>query len=88
MDTEFTVIKCNSKKITSEEILKLGEYFSGSIFHDETESSWTAFNLVNKEKMKYILHDIDFSKGVQIEIFAYVKYPENLQQESNWRGFN
>lgn len=87
MGTSFTVIRCNSDKTSPETILSSGEYFTGSIYHDETKGSWTAFNLVNKEKMAYILSEVDFSKGVEIEIFAYVRYPKDLQQQGDWRGF-
>lgn len=85
MATNVRIIKCNSKDITPDEILESGEYFSGTIFHDNLKNSWTAFNLVNKEKMSYILDAINFNKGVQIEIFSYAKYPKDVQQESNWR---
>lgn len=87
MGTSFTAIRCRSDKTSPELILSSGEYFTGTIYHDETKSSWTAFNLVNNEKMAYILNEVDFSKGVEIEIFAYAKYPTGLQQQGDWKGF-
>ena len=78
-DTNISTIKCNSTKTSPDEILQSGEYFSGSIYHDEYKNSWIAFDLVNKEKMAYILSEIDFSKGVEIEIRSYAKYPKEIQ---------
>ena len=84
MDTDTTVIRCNTQNINAEDILKSGNFFSGMVYHSSEKKSWTEFNLVNKEKMAYILSEINFSKGVEIEIFSYVKYPKEVQQENNW----
>ena len=80
MATEFKIIKCNGNEIDSHGILAMGNYFSGSIYHDKSRKSWISFNLVNKEKMEYILNGISLNKGVEIEIFTYVKYPEKIQR--------
>ena len=88
MDTSVKIINCDSTQTSPEEILSSGEYFSGLIHYDASKNSWIAFNLVNKEKMIYILNEIDFSKGVKIEIRTYAEYPKVIQQENCWRGFN
>lgn len=88
MDTNVNVIKCNTKDISPEEILAQGNFFSGSIYNDVEKKSWTAFNLVNKEKMSYILSEINFSEGVEIEIFSYVKYPKDVQRQDFREQFN
>tara|TARA_B100000900_G_scaffold250605_1_gene213457 strand:+ start:1225 stop:1464 length:240 start_codon:yes stop_codon:yes gene_type:complete len=79
MDTNLSIIKVKSNEIKKESILESGNYFSGVLYHDLDEKSWVAFNLVNKEKMIYILEEVDFKKGVKIEIFSYVVYPKELQ---------
>ena len=55
MVIDVKIVKCKSEDLDVDALLNSGEYFSGSIYHDTTNSSWTAFNLVNKEKMSYIL---------------------------------
>lgn len=82
--SEVFVFKGHAGQFTAEKIISSGKFFSGIIREDVTINSWVEFNLVNKEKMKYILDDIDFNEEVKIEIFAYVEYPKVVQQFGNW----
>tara|TARA_B100001113_G_C20729398_1_gene457259 strand:+ start:274 stop:552 length:279 start_codon:yes stop_codon:yes gene_type:complete len=88
MVIDSKMFKCTGTKKTSEEVLSSGEYFSGSIYTCSTSNSWIAFNLVNKEKMEYILSEIDFNEEVKFEIQTYAQYPKSLQQPSDWEEFN
>tara|TARA_Y100000593_G_C4258444_1_gene310907 strand:- start:673 stop:933 length:261 start_codon:yes stop_codon:yes gene_type:complete len=86
MDTSTRFINATKTQITPEEILSSGKYFSGSIYHGL--KSWIEFNLVNKEKMSYILNEINFKDEVKFEIFSYAEYPKDIQQPSNWDKLN
>ncbi len=72
-------VKCDSAHMSLGEILKLGEIFSGRIYYDDTCRSWVQFNLVNKEKMDYILSDINENPGVHFEIQIYANNPKTVQ---------
>ena len=72
-------INCSSQNISLNEIVKLGDIFSGSIYYDDSKRSWVQFNLVNKEKMDYILSDINENPGVRFEIQIYVNNTEKVQ---------
>ena len=78
MDTNAKYFKCNLSKATTEKIISSGNYFSGSIYDTPGRDSWISFNLVNKEKMSYILNELSLKEGVQIEIFSYVRYPKEI----------
>ncbi len=71
-------IKCDSKDITRNQILEMGDIFSGSIYYSDNALSWIQFNLVNKEKMSYILGDINDNPGVRFEIQVYVSNPKKV----------
>ena len=73
-------INSSSENISLGEIVTLGDIFSGSIYYDDTRRSWVQFNLVNKEKMDYILNDINDNPGVSFEIQVYVNNPEKVQR--------
>ena len=81
MDTSIFVceIKCGSQEITSDQILKMGDVFSGSIYYNDGPLSWIQFNLVNKEKMGYILGDINDKPGVRFEIQVYASNSKKIQ---------
>lgn len=87
MDTDFKSINCKSNQITAQEILDSGNYFSGSIYASGS-NSWFEFNLVNKEKMAYILSGIDLTEEVNLEIQTYAQYPEKIQRQSDWDKFD
>ena len=74
MDTNIFVceIRCDGKDINPNEILNMGDLFSGSIYYNSDFVSWVQFNLVNKEKMSYILGDINDKPGARFEIQVYV----------------
>ena len=71
-------INCPGKDIPPSEIIKLGDFFSGSIYFDDAKQSWVQFSFVNKEKMNYILNDIKPETGVHFEIQIYVKDSEKV----------
>ena len=81
MDTNSFIceVKCDSKDITADQILEMGEFFSGSIYYNDNCLSWIQFNLVNKEKMDYILSDINENPGVHFEIQIYANNPKTVQ---------
>lgn len=81
---DIFVFKGHTGQITAEKIISSGNFFSGIIREKTSEHSWIEFNLVNKEKIKYILSDINFEEEVKIEIFAYAEYPKDVQRFSNW----
>lgn len=84
MDTSVFVceIKCGSQEITSDQILKMGDVFSGSIYYNDSSLSWIQFKFVNKEKMSYILSDINDNPGARFEIQVYAKDSKNVQRQS------
>ena len=79
MDTETKFFQCNLSEVDPDKIISSGNYFSGSIYDTGDRCSWISFNLVNKEKMSYILKELSLKEGVKIEIFSYAKYPERIQ---------
>ena len=88
MDTDVKIFKCDASQTSPEAILSSGETFSGSIRFKKDKNSWLVFDLVNKALMEYILSDINFNKGVKLEIFAYDENPKKIQYESNWDKIN
>ena len=84
MDTNQKQFKGTSSEVSIEEILNAGEYFTGSIYMGKNTFNWIEFNLVNRERMKYILKDIDYKNEVRFEIQAYVEYPEKIQRPGDW----
>ncbi len=80
MVTKPVVFRNLSDTVTPETILSSGEWFSGIIYLNKKMNNWIEFNLVNREKMCYILKDIDLNKEVQFEIFSYAKYSEGVQR--------
>lgn len=86
MDTsnDVFIFKGHTGQITAKEILASGKFFSGMVFQKNVPNSWIEFNLVNEDKMKYILNGINFKEEVKIEIFAYAKYPKTVQRLSDW----
>jgi hypothetical protein len=81
---DINEIKCTGDKITSDVIIASGEFFSGSISFSNDKNNWLVFNLVNKEKMMYILKDIKFNKEVKFEILTYDVHPKKVQYSNNW----
>ena len=78
MDTDVKIFSCESTQVTTSELLESGEYFSGSIYLGDAQDNYVIFNLVNKEKMKYILNEIDLNCEVKFEIQSYAEYPKNI----------
>tara|TARA_Y100000287_G_C13900858_1_gene200578 strand:+ start:8 stop:250 length:243 start_codon:yes stop_codon:yes gene_type:complete len=80
MVTEKLVCEINnqSKNIDKNKILDMGDVFSGYFYHDESNNSWTQFNLVNKEKMSYILNGVTLNKGARFEIQIYVRNTKKI----------
>ena len=81
-------INCTGDKVSPDVIIASGEFFSGSIMFDNDKNNWLVFDLVNKEKMVYILKDIKFNKEVKFEILAYDEYPKKIQYADNWDKIN
>ena len=79
MDTNVKIFSCDSSGVNTNDLLASGEYFSGSIYLGNEQNNYVIFNLVNKEKMKYILNEIDLNCEVKFEIQSYAQYPEGLQ---------
>ena len=77
-------IFCTGDKVTSKTIVDSGVFFSGSISYKDNRNNWIVFDLVDKEKMVYILKNIKFNKEVKFEILAYDEHPEKVQYKSNW----
>ena len=86
MDIES--FNCFADKVSPDQIIRSGVFFSGSISLKKDNNHLIFFKLVNKEEMKYILKDINFNKEVKLEIFAYDEYPKGVQQESTWDKLN
>ena len=78
MDTKVKIFSCESCKTIPNELLDSGEYFSGSIYLGVNQDNYVIFNLVNKQKLKYILNEIDLNAEVKFEIQSYAEYPKNL----------
>ena len=76
-------INCTGEDISLDELAKSGNYFSGTVSLIN-KNSWLEFNLVNREKLKYILSNTVFNKEVQFEILTYDEYPEKIQYPGNW----
>tara|TARA_R110001583_G_scaffold171236_1_gene324776 strand:- start:377 stop:655 length:279 start_codon:yes stop_codon:yes gene_type:complete len=86
MDTDITIKKYtySDNEISPDVITASGEFFSGMITIGSNDNNRIIFELVNKEKMSYILKDIKFNKEVRFEIFSYDEYPKEIQYQSNW----
>ena len=76
-------INCTGEDISLDELVKSGNFFSGTVSLIN-KNSWLEFNLVNREKLKYILSNTVFNKEVQFEILTYDEYPEKIQYDDNW----
>tara|TARA_X000001388_G_C2126407_1_gene83335 strand:- start:27 stop:272 length:246 start_codon:yes stop_codon:yes gene_type:complete len=68
------------ENLNPDEVVEMGDFFSGSIYYDDSRRSWVQFNLVNKEKMSYILNDINLNLGAHLEIQVYASETEKVQQ--------
>ena len=79
---------CFADKVTPEQIISSGVFFSGAVSLKKDNNHLIVFKLVNKEEMKYILKDIKFNKEVHLEIFTYDEYPKGIQHESTWDKLN
>jgi hypothetical protein len=86
MDTKS--FNCVADKVSPDQIIRSGVFFSGSISLKKDNNHLIIFKLVNKEEMTYILKDINFNKEVKLEIFAYDEYPKEVQHKSTWDKFN
>ena len=86
MAIEPILFKNNECNPSFEKIINSGEYFTGIVYLDGKMNNWIEFSLVNKEKLGYILNDIETSKEVKFEIFSYARYPEEVQRKSNREG--
>ena len=69
------------------EVVGAGKYFSGSIYYDCTMNNYCLFYSVNKEKIKYILNELDTTKEVKLEIYAHANNSEEIQPENYWPKF-
>jgi|TARA_R110000803_G_scaffold84556_2_gene150795 hypothetical protein len=76
-------INCTGENMSLDELVKSGNFFSGTVSLIN-KNSWLEFNLVNREKLKYILSNTVFNKEVQFEILTYDEYPEKIQYDDNW----
>ena len=76
-------INCTGENMSLDELVKSGNFFSGTVSLIN-KNSWLEFNLVNREKLKYILSNTVFNKEVQFEILTYDEYPEKIQYPDNW----
>jgi len=76
-------INCTGENMSLYELVKSGNFFSGTVSLIN-KNSWLEFNLVNREKLKYILSNTVFNKEVQFEILTYDEYPEKIQYDDNW----
>jgi len=88
IDAPGKQITCRGDQTTPDLIIKSGKFFSGSIAFSSNTNNWILFELVNKEKMSYILKDIIFNKEVKFEIFTYDEYPKKIQYSSDWDKIN
>tara|TARA_R110000796_G_scaffold115870_1_gene228160 strand:- start:242 stop:508 length:267 start_codon:yes stop_codon:yes gene_type:complete len=77
-------INCTGEDISLDELVKSGNFFSGTVRFEINKNNWLEFNLVNSEKLKYILRNTSFNKEVQFEILTYDEYPEKIQYDDNW----
>tara|TARA_R110000796_G_scaffold168256_2_gene285170 strand:- start:284 stop:550 length:267 start_codon:yes stop_codon:yes gene_type:complete len=82
MDTKK--INCTGEDISLDGLIESGNFFSGTVRFEINKNNWLTFNLINKEKLKYILRNIIFNKEVQFEILTYDEYPEKIQYPDNW----
>jgi len=80
-------INCTGENMSLDELVKSGNFFSGTVSLIN-KNSWLEFNLVNREKLKYILSNTVFNKEVQFEILTYDEYPKKIQYSSDWDKIN
>ena len=71
----------------STRVLSAGQYFSGSIYYDNSKTNYCLFYSVNKEKMQYILEELDTTKEVKLEIYAHASNSEEIQPKDYWPEF-
>ena len=72
-------INCKFEDASPDEIIKSGDFFSGSIYYNDDRNSWVQFNLVNKEKISYILKELKPNTGVYFELQVYASNAKEIQ---------
>lgn len=87
MATDPIVFKHSRGELTIDKILASGEYFSGIVYLSKKMNNWIEFSLVNKEKLDYILRDINLNEEVNFEICSYAIYPEEVQRQGDRRRY-